>query len=86
MIDGKKYNCRALVWFFMLALLILHQDFFLWDDKTLIFGFLPSGLAYHAWFSMAAAVAWGLAIRHAWPDDVERWAESGDASEEKIDK
>jgi len=86
MSDANNCKCHRLVWFFMLALLILHQDFWLWDDKTLLLGFLPSGLAYHAWFSIAAAVAWGLAVRRAWPDDVEQWAESRNVSEEKTDE
>lgn len=75
-------SCRTLVWTFALILAVLHQDFWLWNDKTLVFGFLPSGLAYHAWYSIAAAALWALAVRYAWPHEVEQWAES---AEEKTD-
>ncbi len=57
------------------ALAILHQDFWLWDDTTLVFGFLPIGLAYHAAYSLAAALLWFLALRYAWPEDIIAFAE-----------
>jgi hypothetical protein len=69
---------RKLVWFLVLALFVLHQDFWWWDQRTLILGFLPIGLAYHAAFSLAAAVVWALAIRFAWPASIEAWAEHGE--------
>jgi len=53
----------------MLVLLVLaHQDFWWWDDsETLVFGFIPIGLAYHAGISLAAAILWTLAVRYCWP-------------------
>jgi len=56
-------------------LAILHQDFWWWGDRSLLLGFLPIGLAYHAGFSVAAGVLWALACRWAWPDAIEEWAE-----------
>ena len=56
------------------AMLILHQDFWLWENTNLFFGFLPMGLAYHVGFSMAVVLLALLAIRFAWPHDLERWA------------
>ncbi len=33
----------------LVLLAVLHQDFWWWDDgHTLVFGFMPVGLAYHA--------------------------------------
>lgn len=60
------------------AMLILHQDFWLWENTNLIIGFLPTGLVYHACFSIAVAILAILAIRFAWPHDLERWAAGED--------
>ena len=59
----------------LMALGVLHQDFWLWNSTTLVFGFLPVGLAYHAVYSLMAAFLWYLALRYAWPHDVEAFAE-----------
>ena len=53
----------------------LHQDSWNWDNSTLVFGFIPAGLAYHAGYSVVAAVFWYLVSRFAWPHAVEKWAE-----------
>ena len=54
---------------------VLHQDFWWWDDATLVLGFLPVGLAFHALFSIGCAVLGWLAIKIAWPHDLEAFAE-----------
>lgn len=74
-------SCRIgsrVVWILFAALLVLHQDFWNWDNRTLL-GFLPIGLAYHMGFSIAAALLWLLAVRCAWPQQLEQWA-TGDAA------
>ncbi len=63
------------VWGLVLALAVLHYDFWYWDDRTLVFGFMPIGLAYHAGFSLVAGLAWFLAVRFAWPSELEAWAD-----------
>lgn len=60
------------------VLVVLHHDFWNWDNKNLWFGFIPAGLAYHALFSVAAAVFWVLVNRYAWPHETEAWAERGE--------
>ena len=75
----KKKN---LVYFAILLLTVLHQDFWLWDDSTLVFGVLPAGLAYHVFYSIAAAAVWALAVRYAWPSEVEAFAETENESDE----
>jgi uncharacterized membrane protein YozB (DUF420 family) len=40
-----------------------------------VFGFLPVGLAFHAFFSIACAILGWLAIKYAWPHEIERFAE-----------
>ena len=50
------------------AFAFLHQDGWLWNDARLAFGFLPSGLAYHAAYSLATAALWAAVVRFGWPD------------------
>ena len=55
-------------------------DFWWWDDSTLILGFLPIGLAYHALFDRIALLGW-LAISKAWPSELENFADEGEETE-----
>ena len=57
-------------------LAILHQDTWNWDDSSLVLGFLPKGLAYHALYSIVAAIFWGLVVKFAWPEHLEKWADA----------
>jgi hypothetical protein len=69
---------KKIVYALIVILAILHQDFWWWHDhETLVFGFVPVTLAYHAGVSMAAACLWALAVRYCWPDDIEAAVESG---------
>ena len=69
---------KIFVYALIALLAIIHQDFWWWDNKTLVFGFMPLGPFYHALFSCMAAGVWALAIKWAWPSDIEEWAESAD--------
>lgn len=69
---------RLTVYLGIVLLLILHYDFWLWGDPTLVSGFLPVGLAYHMGYSLATAALWYLASECAWPDDAVNFAESPD--------
>jgi hypothetical protein len=73
---------QRIIWIAFVILFLLHHDFWLWNDKSLLLGFLPVGLAWHMGYSVAAAILWALATRFAWPSAWERWAESGPESEE----
>ena len=66
---------KNVVWIAVIVLAIVHQDFWWWDDGSLVFGFLPVGLAYHALFSIAAALVWAGAVKWTWPSHIERWAD-----------
>jgi hypothetical protein len=55
----------------VLAVALLHQDFWLWTNKTLVFGFLPIGLAYHIGFSFLASLTMWMLVRFAWPSHLE---------------
>ena len=62
------------------VLAILHQDFWWWDDQTLVLGFMPIGLAYHAVYSIMAAALWAGAVKFAWPEHAEQMAEDDAAA------
>lgn len=63
---------RGAIWIILILLVVLHQDFWWWDDyNPLVFGFIPISLAWHAGISIGAAVLWALAIRFAWPPEVD---------------
>lgn len=72
----KKSTLAFIIVFVVLA--ILHQDSWNWDNKNLVFGFMPVGLAYHAGYSIMAAVFWGIVIKVAWPSELEEWAKGGE--------
>jgi hypothetical protein len=50
---------------------LLHQDLWFWHDRTLVLGFLPIGLAYHAAYSILAAIMMAVLVRFAWPGHLE---------------
>ena len=52
---------KSFVWGLVLLLVVLHQDFWNWDNDRWCSGFLPVTLAYHAGISLAAGVVWFLA-------------------------
>lgn len=62
---------RYVVWGIIVLLIIAHQDIWYWDDPTLVFGFMPIGLLYHATISVLAACTWFLATIFAWPHGLE---------------
>lgn len=63
---------RYVIYGAAILLAVLHQDFWYWDDPTLVWGgIIPIGLAYHMIFSVLSAVIWALAVVFVWPTDVE---------------
>ena len=57
----------------VLAVYILHQDFWNWKKaEPLIFGFLPIGLAYHAGYSILASCLMALLVKTVWPGHLEQ--------------
>ncbi len=81
MLSSYFMSRSALVLLGVLVFLALHQDVWFWDDQeTLIAGFLPVGLAYHAVYTLAVAGFWWWAVQCAWPkglDDDEGTTENG---------
>jgi hypothetical protein len=70
---------RASAWLLtllVLAVFALHQDLWNWTRvEPLIFGFLPVGLAYHAGYSILAAILMAVLVRFAWPHELEQAGE-----------
>lgn len=67
---------KALVYLLFFALLVLHQDFWWWDSETMVLGFMPIALAFHAAFSIACALLGVLAIKAIWPHDLEKLSDA----------
>jgi len=59
---------RKIFWTVFAVLVILHHDWWFWDDGRLVLGFLPVGLAYHVLFSLAAAGLWAWAVFDVYRD------------------
>ena len=69
---------RIFFWVALVVLLVLHHDWWFWDDGRLLFGFLPVGLGYQALISLAAVGLWAVAVFRVWPelfrDDIDKEA------------
>lgn len=56
----------------VMAFYALHQDVWFWRTaRPLLFGFIPAGLAYHAFYTLAAALLMAVLVRLAWPGRLE---------------
>jgi hypothetical protein len=56
----------------VITVYLLHQDFWNWKKADpLVFGFLPIGLAYHAGYSILAAIMMAVLVKYAWPKELE---------------
>ncbi len=73
---------RILLALVVLALYVLHQDFWFWRTAhPFVLGFIPIGLFYQGCFSVAATLVMWLLVTYAWPGHLEREVEQR-ASEE----
>ncbi len=61
---------RILIWSLIVLLILAHQDFWYWQDATLVWGFFPIGLFYHVLVSIVAGILWFLATVFCWPKDL----------------
>lgn len=66
----NKNLWRGLLLAALLVLYLLHNDLWLWDDSTLVFG-LPVGLVYHVGFSIATGIVLTLLVLKAWPEHLD---------------
>jgi uncharacterized membrane protein YozB (DUF420 family) len=65
---------KKFILFLLIALVYAaHQDLWNWREADpMLFGFLPIGLAYHAIYSIAAAILMLILVKFAWPKDLEK--------------
>jgi len=75
-LQSQDENVTRIVTVIVLILGVLHHDFWWWNDHTLVLGFLPVGLAYHAFYSLGCGLVWWLVVTYAWPKDIEAFARS----------
>ena len=77
---------RVLLAVAVVALYVLHQDFWFWNTPYFLgvipFGFIPIGLFYHACFSVAASLLMWMLVRYAWPSHLEQEIEQQEVKEE----
>ncbi len=63
---------KFLLFLLILAIYAAHQDLWNWrKSDPLVFGFLPVGLAYHAGYSIVAALMMAVLVKFAWPTHLE---------------
>jgi hypothetical protein len=63
--------------FLVVLVYAVHQDIWNWRQADpLVFGFLPIGLAYHAAYSIAAAILMAILVKYAWPKDLDEKEEA----------
>ena len=62
----------------VILLYLLHNDLWLWDDASIIFG-LPIGLLYHVIYCVACAGLMCLLVRYAWPAGLDSSEGDGEA-------
>jgi hypothetical protein len=62
---------KILLLVMVVVVYLLHQDNWNWKNSDLVFGFLPVGLAYHAGYSILAAVMMAVLVKFAWPKHLE---------------
>lgn len=75
---------RRLLYAALAAMVLLHHDFWYWNDATLVFGFLPVGVAYHSAYSLVTGLLWLLVALYAWPSELEDFAHGdGDAKHQE---
>ena len=66
----KKAFSRWILYIGLVALFLLHNDFWLWDNPKRVIG-LPIGLLYHIGYCIAAAILMMLIINHALPSQLQ---------------
>ena len=69
MTENKTKSGALIIGVLVVLLLILHQDNWFWESDSLVLGFMPIGLFWHACISVAASLTWALATVIAWPVD-----------------
>ena len=75
--DMRESTRRQALYFVLIALYLLHNDFWLWNSSQLLAG-IPMGLVYHVVFCVAASLLMLGLVRYAWPQHMATEGEEGD--------
>ena len=62
---------KPFLYIWLIALFVLHFDFWYADSTELVFGFIPTGLYYQMVFTVVAAITWYLVCKYCWPTNLE---------------
>ncbi len=82
-----KPTRALLLTLFVLVVYVLHQDSWNWKKADpLILGFLPIGLAYHAGYSILAAITMAVLVKFAWPKHLENIESAADVSTPSVEE
>lgn len=65
----------------VLLLIVLHHDYWNWDNRNVVFGYIPVTLFYQVCISVGASATWWLATKIAWPAEI-----AEDAAHAKADE
>lgn len=66
----KETFSRWILYIALVALFLLHNDFWFWDSPKVVLG-LPTGLLYHIGFCVASAILMALIINTVWPSHLQ---------------
>lgn len=66
----KNSRIRWILYLALIAMYLLHKDFWFWRNPALSLG-LPVGLVYHIAFCVAMAVLMAMLVKYAWPSQLE---------------
>ena len=66
----KRRGVRGLLYAALFALLVLHYDFWQWNDPRLVLG-LPIGFTYHILYAVVASILLFLTVTFAWPEHLD---------------
>ena len=64
---SRTMSARTATTLGLVALFLLHQDFWWRNEPALVFGLLPVSLAYHIAWTLLVALAWFLVGKYCWP-------------------
>ena len=62
---------KVILGLWIVAMIFLHHDLRNWQSRELVFGILPIGLAYQAFYAVLAMVTMALLVKFAWPSHLE---------------
>ncbi len=66
----------------VLLLIVLHHDYWNWDNRNVVFGYIPVTLFYQVCISVGASATWWLATKIAWPAEIVEEAAHAKADEQ----